>query len=287
MLLFSVVVFLILVIAFMKKHYKYWDKLSVVCDTPVLFFGSFFDVALRKKHVSEIIRSIYARFSNFDYVGMFIFHQPVLLLRSPELLKKILVKDFDKFANRNIATNEGADPLAFHTLFISRDNVWRNMRAKLTPVFTSGKMKLMFPLMLECGKDLHQHLTEQVDKEIEAKLLMRRYTVDIISSCAFGMHTNCFAEEDPEVLQMASRLMDFRKAVRGISVFSFFFLHSFVNIFKLTFADRIATDYFFEMFKTNLRERETNNIIRQDFVDLLRDLRKTEKITDNYKFGEY
>lgn len=266
------------------KNYSFWQCRNVPYDKPFFLFGSFYNIAVRKEHIFERIRTIYNQFST-PYVGIYIFHQPVLLIRSPEILRKVLVKDFDKFTNRNIATNEAVDPLAFHTLFIAKDAVWRNLRAKLSPVFTSGKMKLMFPLMQECVEDLHEFLDSNKE-EIEIKMTMKKYSVDIISTCAFGINTYCFRDDNSEILKMATKLVDFKSFIRSISIFSFFFLPTFVDIFRLTFADKSASDFLINVFKTTLQERQKKKIIRHDFIDLLNNLRKTETITDSYKFGK-
>ena len=152
-------------------------------------------------------------------------------------------------------------------------------------MFTSGKMKLMFPLMQECVDDLHSFLSQHAGEEIEVKMMMKKYSVDIISTCAFGINTFCFRNDNSEILKMATKLVDFKSFVRSISIFSFFFLPRFVDIFRLTFADKSASDYLISVFKNTLQEREKRKIIRHDFIDLLNNLRKSETITDGYKFG--
>ncbi|KAJ3652765.1 hypothetical protein Zmor_018702 [Zophobas morio] len=267
------------------KNYNFWKSRNVPYEKPVFLFGSFYNIVRRKEHILERLCNIYNQFPT-PYVGMFIFHQPVLLIRSPDLLKKILVKDFNKFPNRKIAANEKADPLAFHALFIARDAIWRNMRAKISPVFTSGKMKLMFPLMQECVDDLYDFCETHPNEEVDVKMMMKKYTVDIISSCAFGIKTNCFKDEESEILKVATKMVDFGSVVRGFSIFCFFFLHSFVDFFKLTFGDKYCTDYLFNVFTTTLHEREKKKIVRNDLIDLLINLRKIETITDGYKFDD-
>jgi cytochrome P450 family 6 len=37
---------------------------------------------------------------------------------------------------------------------------WKEVRSKLTPGFTAGKLKEMYPLLEEVCKDLLQHLRE-------------------------------------------------------------------------------------------------------------------------------
>jgi len=53
-----------------------------------------------------------------------------------------------------------------------RGQKWKDMRAKLVPTFTSGKMKAMFPLMQECAEQFDGHLTEMANRNeiFEAKV---------------------------------------------------------------------------------------------------------------------
>jgi cytochrome P450 family 6 len=97
---------------------------------------------------------MYNEHSDKPYVGIFSFDKPSLLIRDLELVKNILVKDFRKFMDRTISTEEELDPLLTNTLPLLKGQLWRHLRANLTPVFTSRKMKLMFYLVDFCGKEL-------------------------------------------------------------------------------------------------------------------------------------
>jgi cytochrome P450 len=54
-------------------------------------------------------------------------------------------------------------------------NKWKEMRAKLTPTFTSGRMKAMFPLVLECANVLSKYMqtlaTSGADIDMKASLV--------------------------------------------------------------------------------------------------------------------
>lgn len=89
--------------------------------------------------------------------------------------------------------------------------MWRDMRKRLTPIFSSGRLKKMFYLVNEIGVSLQSYLLNMdvTGTVIEFKELASRYTIDIIASCAFGVHAN----------SMRTPTCSFRAA--GRSVFDF------------------------------------------------------------------
>jgi cytochrome P450 len=61
------------------------------------------------------------------------------------------------------------------------------MRRKLSPVFTSGKIKTMFETAINCGDNLVRLVDGEPSKEFMLKELMSVFTSDIIASCVFGI----------------------------------------------------------------------------------------------------
>jgi cytochrome P450 len=60
------------------------------------------------------------------------------------MIKQIMVKDFHNFTNRfkSFPPSKGNKGL-----FVADDEDWKRIRSTLTPVFTSGKLKVMVPLI--------------------------------------------------------------------------------------------------------------------------------------------
>lgn len=79
--------------------------------------------------------------------------------------------------------NEADDPLSGH-LFAMYGDKWKNLRAKLSPVFTSGKLKALFSTLVDCGVPLKRHLSREAEKGnlVEMRELAARYTTDIIGN---------------------------------------------------------------------------------------------------------
>lgn len=90
-------------------------------------------------------------------------YKPFLIVNDPDLIRNILTKEFTNFHDRGIFYNEEIDPLSGH-LFQLPGKKWRNLRVKLTPTFTSGKIKQIFPILKEAGNILEKYLEEEALK---------------------------------------------------------------------------------------------------------------------------
>jgi cytochrome P450 family 6 len=89
--------------------------------------------------------------------GCFASVTPSLIPTDPELLKEILVRNFESFHDRGFPYNKEVDPLSSH-LFFMNGQEWKDLRAKLSPTFTSGRMKMMFPIVEKIGDRMVEYL---------------------------------------------------------------------------------------------------------------------------------
>jgi len=66
--------------------------------------------------------------------------------------------------------NKKIDPMTGN-LFSLPGKKWRNLRVKLTPTFTSGKIKQMFAILKMCGDEFAKNLESvtQTEDSIEIK----------------------------------------------------------------------------------------------------------------------
>jgi hypothetical protein len=147
--------FLIALYFYCTRNFKFWKKLGIRYLKPTPFVGNLKDCVFQKVQIGERLQKIYdEQHTDISYVGMFLFDKPSLLIRDPELVKNILVKDAQYFIDRIVSFSEKLDPLTSRGLFVIKGQRWRYLRTSLTPVFTSGKMKMMFYLVDTCGKEL-------------------------------------------------------------------------------------------------------------------------------------
>ena len=68
-----------------------------------------------------------------------------LVVYDLDLIKQVLVKDFEYLVDRRAF--EFGDPVLDQMLTVLQGEKWKQMRSLITPIFTSGKLKAMLPLI--------------------------------------------------------------------------------------------------------------------------------------------
>ncbi|KAJ9577526.1 hypothetical protein L9F63_005899 [Diploptera punctata] len=254
--------------AYYSVVYSYWKKRGVKHPKPIAPFGNFAK-GIFYSNPSVIANNLYKELDGEKYGGLYSFNKPILMLRDPELIKEVMVKDFGRFYGRGIAPNEDIEPLQGH-LFALSGSKWRNLRVKLTPTFTSGKMKMMFPTMVQTGKELQEYLKTPAGKQevLEVKDLLARYSTDIIASCAFGIKCNCLKEPNAEFRVWGRKLFQLSLKSRALRFINLL-MPSLMRIFKVSLFPQDVSKYFRGMVKDTVEYREANNIHRNDFMQLM------------------
>lgn len=223
---------------------------------------------------------------NEPYVGIHIFNKPGVLIRDLELIKKVLIKDFNNFSNRFTRMNPHNDPLGSNNLFLLRNPMWRELRQKLTPVFTSGKMKQMFYLVEQIGSKLNEHLLslsldEQNGKAVcrELKELCALYTTDVIASVAYGLQANSIKNPEGEFRKNGRKLFHFTVG-RAVDFMSFFFLPQIIPLVNATLFSKEASKFLYSTIGFAMEEREKSGTTRNDLIDVLLTFKKQKYSQD-------
>ncbi|XP_037952484.1 probable cytochrome P450 6a13 [Teleopsis dalmanni] len=212
------------------------------------------------------------------YVGFYLFIRRTILILDLELIKNVLIKDYEYFPNRGTYYNEKDDPISASIMHLDYEK-WRNMRVKLTPTFTSGKMKFMFPTVVDVATQLVEvmrdaHESGSFEMGIEFEDIIARYAVDVIGSVAFGLNCNSLKNPEAEFKKMGEK---------GFPCKHNWLVHSFMNSYP-NLARKLGVKYHFddvgEFFLRIVREtvtyREKTGTQRKDFLNLLIDLKNSD-----------
>jgi cytochrome P450 family 6 len=177
------------------------------------------------------------------------------------------------------------DPLTHNLLNLEFDK-WQPLRNRLTPVFTSGKLKKMFLLISQCADHLEQTIEKVVnyDEPIECRELTAKYTTDVIGICAFGIDINALSDENSEFRKMGKAIVtpSWSNLLWYITKQSAPWLY---DILANIIPESEATKFFLRTALENINQRQMHNITRNDFIDILIELKNNpDKIND---IGEY
>lgn len=112
---FIVTVFVLLYYYSMIKL-NYWQKRGVKGPKPLPFLGNFKDVLLGKDSTTDCFQKAYNEFRDEPMVGVYGGHEPLLVLRDLDLIKDVLIKDFNKFAQRTHGAVREVYVLTFYVL---------------------------------------------------------------------------------------------------------------------------------------------------------------------------
>lgn len=151
---------------------------------------------------------------------------------------------------------------------------------KLTPTFTSGKMKLMFGIIDSIGDKLVS-VVENAAKTsgpIELHDFLARFTTDNISNVAFGLECNSLEDSNSEFRKHGKEVLD----LDALGFLKFFFTSSFPKLSRkmhLTANKQSVINFFYNTFKDNMERRERSDIVRKDFLQILLELKKSASLT--------
>lgn len=273
-LFFGVVVLLIAFYYYRVSHYNFWRKRGVVGPKPHPLFGNLIDLNLARISIADVVTDIYKKYKHEPVVGLYEGISPVLVLHDSDIIKNVLIRDFSFFQERTHVPHERTEPLSIHLFRLDAPR-WRSVRPKLTPVFTSGKLRDMFALMVECSTNLEKYLSNVVGtgKSINVREICAQYTTDVIGSCAFGLNMNAVGEENSEFRRVGRRI--FEASLENIlRLKTSLFLPKFYDLLGYVVPEREMTRYFMNLVMGMINYRKEHGIYRPDFINALIEFQK-------------
>lgn len=281
LLVFSAIVASLIVTAYIyvKKCYSYWERKGVQSIKPTFPFGNFAQNFLQKKSFNDSLREYYNS-STEPVLGIYSTINPGLLIRDPKIIQDILIKEFSSFHDRGLYISEKVDPMA-DNLLLQRGEKWKRLRSKLSPAFTSGKLKGMFEAIVGCGDSLEKYFAgfAKSGETVDVREVFACFATNVIASVAFGIDDNSIETGDTEFRKYGRKIFQptFRHAMRGIA----FMNPTLSKLFRVRFTDEDIAEFMIETVRQNLEYREKNNVVRKDFFQLLIQLRNTGNVQDD------
>ena len=253
-----------------RKGIPYLPPLPIVGNNISIFFG--------RTSMFEFVKNIYNSFPDARYFGIINFQTPTAVLRDPELIKEICVKNFDYFLDHQTFVDEEMDPMFGKNIFSLKGDRWKIMRNTLSPSFTATKMKFMFELIARCSRQFVQYFLDHPDeaKSLETKDAFTRYTNDVIATAAFGISVDSMQNRENEFYLRGKDATSFRGFVRLMKFFGFLTFPKLMKLMGIRFFSGATYRFFTSVVGDAMKTREEEKIFRPDMLQLLIEARNKD-----------
>lgn len=266
-LISAISICLTLIYSYYANKFTFWSSRGVDGPRPLPLLGNLLEMLFKSQFELDM-----KRIEQYGQIyGIYEGASPIITIADPVILKQIMVKDFHMFPDRRpiMTSNE----IFKYFLTSIRGNEWRHSRSTLTPTFTSGKIKAMYPLMADCSSKLIDALASKSGQEVDLKYMYGCYTLDVIAKCCFAMDTNSFL--DPNNVFLKNAVAFFKGSLWR--AFALLLIPAPIrNAFGFTFIPSDVTDFFKDVTSSVIRQRKSSgNKKFNDFVQLLLEANQT------------
>ncbi|XP_041980384.1 cytochrome P450 6B6-like [Aricia agestis] len=258
------------------KSHDYWKKRGVKHDKPLPVVGNNALNFFMRRSMSQAIEEMYWKYPDEKIVGFFRGPYPELIIRDPDIAKQILTTDFSYFYPRGLISRQPIIEPMLRNLFFADGDLWRLLRQRMTPAFTSGKLKAMFPLIVERAERLQARALQLIaaDKVLDARELMARYTTDFIGACGFGLDADSLQDENSVFRKIGAKIFKVSPKDFAKNVLKLLFPWTFRHVKGLA---RVEGDIM-QIVAEVQRQRNYKPSGRNDFIDLLLECKAKGKI---------
>lgn len=223
-------------------------------------------------------------------VGFFIGGQPQMLITDFELIRRVMIKDFHIFSNKSQCIPGGVhpQPQLQKMLVWAKDNAWRQLRASLSPSFSSHKLNAMEPLVLSTIGKLASELDDKAKSGLEfnIKPLLSELTFSSTTKCIFGldMSLNQVTNETKNFLEATLPRLD--KSLLAMSMVLFPSLTFIAHPLRVWWESfrfnmlRSPESVCYDIAKKMVQVRREAKIKSNDFLQLLMNTKVIRSTTD-------
>nr|XP_020671365.1 cytochrome P450 3A9-like isoform X2 [Pogona vitticeps] len=247
--------------------YRVFWKLGVPGPTPLPFIGTLWQFS---KGFVKFDTMCYEKYGKVW--GIYDGRQPVLAVMDPQIIKTVLVKEcYTNFTNRRVF---GAAGILRSAVSVVQDEHWKNLRTLLSPTFTSGKLKEMFPIIKHYGEVFAQHVQKKVERDepMVMKDIFGPYSIDVVTSTSFGVEVNSMENSNDYFIK---EMKEFTKPFQSLSVkfalmLTFPFLVPVFNALNIQLFPKDSVDFFIKSFeKIKAARLKEGQASRVDFLQLM------------------
>ncbi|XP_030234337.1 cytochrome P450 3A27 isoform X3 [Gadus morhua] len=206
-----------------------------------------------------------------DVWGQFEGRSPLLMVTDPDMLKVILVKEcYSTFTNRSTFAKELFGPLK-DGLTLVEDDRWKRIRSTISPSFTSGRLRQVFPIVERYADRLVKTLdTEKPDQSVDVKKFVSPYCLDVITSASFSIDSDTTVNPDGPLSVQLRNLLKMKIwpffVIIALPIAQYFF-----RLIGFSIVNKASVDYFQNLLKSFKHDHKEDKSRHSDFLQLMID----------------
>jgi cytochrome P450 len=278
---------LVLLYLWVKWNNNYWKRLGVPGPAPSFLVGNLGPALTMAEHIGMLCHKWYNQFHDVPYVGYFKILNPGVMIRDPELIKEVLIKNFPSFQENDFAFDEKLDPLLAHNPFLVTDEKWRESRGLLSPLFTTNKVKYLFPLIKRTCDKFEVYLSHKGPRhEHNSRDLAARFTTENVMNVAFSIEANCFGDAKKNEFREMGKAIFQPTLPIALKMMAILFCPLLLKVIPVPMLPKKVDAWMRNLVNENMRSRQHMQLPHDDLLQMLINLRKEEKhITDEQVAG--
>ena len=292
-MLVEIVLGLLVVLGFLyyqlTKNKNYWHARNIPNTGFKFFVGDDGLFLTQKESVHEWALRLYKEFEGVGYLGAWtLFGSPYVFIRNDfDMIRNIWIKDFDHFAiaDSSQGLNASTWPATRHEKLLIKNiqgrtgDDWKDLRSTFSPIFTSGKLRIMTPLLQAINKKMNKYVSTLAEEGtmFEAKEFAGKFSIDGLASCAFGVEAGSFDGENSEFLYHGKNVFA-TENFTGTTLLVQIFTPNIVKkaAAKLGFPEAFASffgnkhgKFLMEVLEEVFKQRKASKLKRNDLIDLI------------------
>ena len=268
---------------------NYWYERNIPNTGFKILFGDDKVFMMQSESGHDWGMRLYDQFKGVPFFGMWtLLGKPILMIRNDfDLIKSIWVKDFDHFAitdqtselQTSVWTSTREEKLVINHIQTATGDEWKDIRSTFSPIFTSGKLRIMTPLLQEVNKKMNVYVSKlaESDSIFDTKDITGRYSIDGLATCAFGLDSGCFDEKESEFARHARLVF----SPENISIWKFILSIFIPNLVKQAAAKmgiiemfshpllNKSSKFLLQVVEQSYNHRKQTNEKRNDLLDMM------------------
>ncbi|KAK1805198.1 hypothetical protein P4O66_019552 [Electrophorus voltai] len=245
--------------------YGFFKKLGILGPRPWPFIGTFLS------YTKGFYNFDTACFKKYGKVwGIYDGRLPILMVLDQEMIKAIMVKEcYSVFTNRRETNMDLAGPFA-DGITIVKDEKWKRIRGSLSPFFTSGKLKEIFPLAEKYADRFIDSLKKRNPEEaIKIKDVLAPYSMDVVASSSFSVDIDSINNPNDPFVTHIKKIFSFSFFSPLFLIITLFpFVAPLLAKLGVTLFSKSSVDFFYSALK-KIKDQHNNDNSRVDFLQLM------------------